>query len=478
MYARLLLVVFDVAGALIALVVCVWLTSALHPAVFPAGKPGAGVLLSSNPHLPAGWMLTGAWLASIGWAGGYAPSKMRSPARMVTMTCQSAIGVIVFISALHLGLRHTDWSRVMVASFVASATLNIAALRVVFFKLQPHILPSPTPQRVAIIGVGARAIGLAERLEEYGHHDFSLAGYLTPDAGSTVFQVQPTAVLGSVRDLPDLAGRHELAVLILATEQLSREEQMILANRANALGLKLLEMPTIWGMANPRVALADLGDLQLVDLTNLAYPTEAERLKRAFDLVVVGIGSVIISPLLVLIGLAIRLSDGGPALYTQARAGRGGRTFGMYKFRSMVEGAEDLRPALSNANEAEGVLFKMKDDPRITPFGRWIRRWSIDELPQVLNVLKGEMNLVGPRPLPIADLLGLDENIELRYWFTQRSKVRPGITGTWQISDRASLKMNDMVGLDIDYIQRWSLSTDLAILLKTLPAIINGRGAR
>jgi lipopolysaccharide/colanic/teichoic acid biosynthesis glycosyltransferase len=150
----------------------------------------------------------------------------------------------------------------------------------------------------------------------------------------------------------------------------------------------------------------------------------------------------------------------------------------MYKFRSMVVNAEKLRPKMEGQNELEGVLFKIEDDPRITPIGRWLRRWSLDEMPQLLNVLKGDMNLVGPRPLPIEDLKGLDENVELWYWFSQRSKVKPGITGTWQITDRHSLKMEDMVRLDIDYIQGWSFFADLAILFKTLPAVIKGRGAR
>jgi lipopolysaccharide/colanic/teichoic acid biosynthesis glycosyltransferase len=150
----------------------------------------------------------------------------------------------------------------------------------------------------------------------------------------------------------------------------------------------------------------------------------------------------------------------------------------MYKFRSMVEGADKLRPALEMANEAEGVLFKIEADPRITPIGLWIRRWSIDEIPQLINVLKGEMNLVGPRPLPVDDIQRLGENVELQYWFTQRSKVKPGITGTWQVSNRDSLKMEDMVRLDIDYIQHWNFFSDLAILIRTIPAVFKGRGAR
>jgi len=473
---RLLLLVFDVLAAGLALATSIEVTQRLNPTVFPAGIPEWTALLSANPHLPAGWMLIAVWLIMLRWSGGYTPRKMTSPLRMVTMTFRSSGGVLIFIAALHLGLRDIDWSRWMVASYLTSSTLQIVLLRLVFFTLMPRIASHRNQQAVAIVGVGGRAEALTRRLEEYGHQAFRLAGYLSPPSEAESVEVNGE-VLGSVMDLPDLISAHPIDVLILASEQLDRSEHLNLANQAEALGIHLLQMPKTWGIANPKMSLADLGDLQLVDLTTLAYPTEAEQLKRALDLVLVGLGGLLLLPLLMIIGLLIRFSDGGPALYTQARSGRGGRRFEMYKFRSMVVGADQLRAELKNENEAEGVLFKMREDPRVTPIGRWIRRWSLDELPQLLNVLRGDMNLVGPRPLPIDDLRDLNTNTELRYWFTQRSKVKPGITGTWQISTRDSLKMEDMVRLDIDYIQNWNILLDLVLLLKTVPAVLRGRGA-
>ena len=154
-----------------------------------------------------------------------------------------------------------------------------------------------------------------------------------------------------------------------------------------------------------------------------------------------------------------------------------GRTFDFFKFRSMVVGADKLKDQLRERNEADGRLFKLKDDPRITPFGHFIRKYSIDELPQLLNVLRGDMNLVGPRPLPAEDLAGIEQDAEMAYWFEQRGKVNPGITGLWQVMGRSDLGFAEMVRHDIYYIQNWSFWLDVQILLKTIPAVLRGRGA-
>jgi lipopolysaccharide/colanic/teichoic acid biosynthesis glycosyltransferase len=157
--------------------------------------------------------------------------------------------------------------------------------------------------------------------------------------------------------------------------------------------------------------------------------------------------------------------------------GRGGRTFDFFKFRSMVVDADRMKDELRAFNESDGRLFKMRNDPRVTPIGRFIRKYSVDELPQLLNVLRGDMNLVGPRPLPEADLAGIEDDPEMRYWFEQRGKVKPGITGLWQVMGRSDLGFAEMVRHDIYYIQNWSFWLDVQILLKTVPAVLRGRGA-
>jgi len=194
-------------------------------------------------------------------------------------------------------------------------------------------------------------------------------------------------------------------------------------------------------------------------------------IKSFFDKIVATAALIALSPILALITLAIVLGDGGPELFTQTRVGKDGQPFTMFKFRTMVPDAELRKEELLAQDEGDGVLFKMRKDPRITTVGSWLRRWSLDELPQLLNVVLGEMSLVGPRPsLPVEAALFSDD-------VYRRLMVKPGITGLWQINGRSDLSREDAVRLDLRYVDNWTLALDLEILWKTFEAVANGRGA-
>jgi len=194
-------------------------------------------------------------------------------------------------------------------------------------------------------------------------------------------------------------------------------------------------------------------------------------LKRSFDLVVSALLVLFLSPLLVLIALAVKLTSRGPVLYRSMRPGIGGAPFGCLKFRTMEADADTRQAELEDRNELGGALFKIRDDPRITRVGRLLRRFSLDELPQLFNVLRGQMSLVGPRPLPERDYERLSD------WHRKRYLVLPGITGLWQVSGRSELDFDELVRLDFLYLERWSVFLDLSILLKTIPAVLRSRGA-
>ena len=185
---------------------------------------------------------------------------------------------------------------------------------------------------------------------------------------------------------------------------------------------------------------------------------------------------LLLSPVLILVALMVKLSSPGPVLHSGLRVGKGGRHFALYKFRSMYDESGG-RSAVESLNEKNGHLFKIRNDPRVTPVGAFLRRYSLDEFPQLFNVLAGHMSLVGPRPLPAEDLEPDGQSREFRTWARERSEVLPGITGLWQVSGRSSLPFEDMVKLDLDYIRRWSLGFDLKILLETPRAVLSGRGA-
>ena len=193
--------------------------------------------------------------------------------------------------------------------------------------------------------------------------------------------------------------------------------------------------------------------------------------KRTFDLVLASIGLVLLSPVLASIALAVRLSSRGPVIYRSVRPGMAGKPFRCFKFRTMRQHSDQIQDDLESLNELSGALFKIRKDPRLTAVGRLLRRFSLDELPQLANVIRGEMSLVGPRPLPMRDFERLED------WHKKRYLVLPGITGLWQVSGRAELDFDDLVRLDFLYLERWSIFLDLSILLKTIPAVLSRRGA-
>lgn len=200
--------------------------------------------------------------------------------------------------------------------------------------------------------------------------------------------------------------------------------------------------------------------------------------KRIFDIVAASVLIILFSPIYLLTALAIYLESGRPVIYTQNRAAiKGGKVIKFYKYRSMVKDAEKLRTSLEQQNESTGPLFKMRNDPRLTRVGRFIRRTSIDELPQLFNVVKGEMSLVGPRPLPVDDLDKVGFSDDLWEAISDRAKVKPGVTGLWQISGRSAMTFNEMVLLDLYYVEHQSLAFDLEILFETIPAVLFGSGA-
>ena len=215
----------------------------------------------------------------------------------------------------------------------------------------------------------------------------------------------------------------------------------------------------------------ELGGIPLIGLKATRFTETGRLAKRLLDLGLTLVFMPLLLPLSALLALIVRLDSGGPVLFTQTRVGRKGQPFRIFKFRSMAVGAEGQQQALSELNQASGPLFKIREDPRLTPVGRWLRRSSMDELPQLINVLRGEMSLVGPRP-------GLPQEVEqYKRWHRQRLDVMPGITGLWQVSGRSEVAFDEMCLLDIYYLENWSLAMDIVLILRTIPKVFWSRGA-
>jgi exopolysaccharide biosynthesis polyprenyl glycosylphosphotransferase len=259
--------------------------------------------------------------------------------------------------------------------------------------------------------------------------------------------------------------------IILAEADLERRDVFDIVDQAHKQGITVRLAPDTTALLVQRGEYVPVPGVPLFELRPPVLTGWEWALKRVFDIVVSAAIALLLLPLWLLIAVAVKLDSRGPIFYLDRRIGVGEREFGMLKFRTMVAGAQELQAELEEANEAGGALFKIKDDPRVTRVGRVLRRLSLDEIPQILNVLKGEMSLVGPRPLPLRDYELLEE------WHRARYAVLPGMTGLWQISGRSGLDFDDLVRLDFTYIENWSIWLDVTIIARTIPAVLSGRGA-
>ncbi|HET8926845.1 MAG TPA: sugar transferase, partial [Microbacterium sp.] len=276
-------------------------------------------------------------------------------------------------------------------------------------------------------------------------------------------------------DWSDLLGRIDQAgadtVIVTGNHPLTPRQLRELGWGLEERKANLIVAPALTDIAGPRIHSTPVAGLPLIHVDYPEFTGVKLALKRTSDLVASLLGLIILSPVFLVIALTIWSTSTGPAIYRQERVGMHGRPFRMLKFRTMVVDAEQQLSSLLDASEGNGVLFKMRSDPRITRFGRFLRRYSIDELPQLWNVIKGDMSLVGPRP-PLASEVRSYER-----WVHRRLLVKPGITGLWQVSGRSNLSWDDSVRLDLYYVENWSLTADLIIMWRTIRAVIRSDGA-
>jgi exopolysaccharide biosynthesis polyprenyl glycosylphosphotransferase len=318
-------------------------------------------------------------------------------------------------------------------------------------------------RKVLIIGVGTAGRQLADSISEQVHSARQVCGFLDDE------QPCGNGVIGRIEDLARIARREFVDEVILAAPHTCDITRRVLSE-AQRLRLDVEIVPELFGCHPVQGQIEKIGDLPLIRLHAERSPAGALFLKRALDALLAGSSLVVLFPLLITIAAFIKLDSPGPVLYCAPRAGRKGRLFRCFKFRTMLKNADCLKVNLRRNNERAGPFFKMSGDPRITRFGRWLRRYSLDELPQLWNVLRGEMSLVGPRPHPVDDVAGYDIQ------HLGRLDVTPGITGLWQVTARRDPSFDRGMELDREYIRTWSLGLDARILLKTLGAVVQGSG--
>ncbi len=435
-------------------------------------------LLIHGAIIPPATLLIPLWFFVAYRLGLYNPQRNVSAPQILRDVIETVAVFVVGVIIIEFLLPQAHFSRTAAAILGLCVFSSVSVLRLmVFWGVQVASWGGVQPQRVAIVGTDAMALHLAERVRSYEWLGFDLVGFLH-EPGSAGPQVDSSKVLGDLDDVRNLVNIHGLHYLVLSDFAYPRMDAVRLAIEMERMGVRLLKVPYSHGVVSSRIATENIGDLRLEAFCPVQFTAFTYRIKRLFDVVAVVAGGLVLLPALALVALAIKLDTPGPVLFIDKRYGKGGRIFPFYKFRSMVKDAPAIREALDEKNEADGMLFKMEDDPRITRVGHFIRKYSIDEFPQLINVLAGDMHLVGPRPLPVRDIVDLEANKEWKYWFEQRSNVCPGISGLWQVLGRSDLGFERMVELDVYYIENWSLWLDIQILFKTIPVVLSGRGAK
>jgi exopolysaccharide biosynthesis polyprenyl glycosylphosphotransferase len=329
------------------------------------------------------------------------------------------------------------------------------------------------PERVLLVGAGQVAALVARKIAGHPEYGSQLVGYVDADGcGEHAESMGALPCRGAMSDFERICREADVERVIVAFSSAQHEHLLDVIRISKRLRVKISVVPRLFEVIGATVEIDQVEGMTLLGIRGLTRTTSTLALKRAMDVSVAAAGLLVLSPVLLVIAAAIRLSSPGPVLFRQPRVGRANRVFAMWKFRTMVPGAQWMQADLAHLNEMEGgAMFKIADDPRVTRVGRVLRRASLDELPQLWNVLRGEMSLVGPRPLVPA------ENDHVIGWHRTRLDLTPGLTGPWQVMGRNAIPFHEMVKLDYLYVTDWSLWSDVKLLLRTLPVVVGRRGA-
>jgi exopolysaccharide biosynthesis polyprenyl glycosylphosphotransferase len=384
--------------------------------------------------------------------------------RIVSSLFQVMLVAVVF--SLANGQRFQSYYIFYGSLFFAVA--YVSSLRFLYERATGLLLRWAGYQRRAIlVGTGRHIEAVAHALGDGGHSPINLVGFISlsprPNNG--------LRSLGTLEDIERVIVDHRLDEVIIADPEFPEQKAVELVDQCHGQGVRVRIAPSTMEILIHRAEFVPGQSVPLFELKPPVFEGIDFALKRTFDTIVSVLLLLVLSPVLLAIVVAIRLSSRGPVVYRSIRPGIGAVPFSCLKFRTMYRDADQRQAEIESLNEASGALFKIRDDPRLTPIGRFLRRFSLDELPQLVNVLRGEMSLVGPRPLPERDYERLAD------WHKKRYLVLPGITGLWQVSGRSELDFDDLVRLDFLYLERWSVFLDLTILLKTVPAVLTRRGA-
>jgi len=434
---------------------------------------GDANIISARDHIQLLPLILTVQMLSLMASGAYlkknvGKSKVTDDILIISRSFLIAMGVIfalIFLFRMHY------LSRGVLGLFALFAFVFLLLERAAIRRLSVAALLSHS-QIALVIGCGSRGQRLVKTIQERPELKIHVIGYVDRDKSKVGETFLNVPVLGCIDEISQILARNVIDEVIVAVPRSLIKDFAEIACACEEQGVNFRFMADMFDLEVARMGLVHLGEIPLLTFEPVAHDEVSLFLKRTIDVVAVLLSLPLIAPVFLVVATLIKLDSPGPAFFVQERIGFRKRSFKMYKFRSMYTDTKLSEDELESMNEADGPIFKIANDPRVTRIGRFIRRTSLDELPQLINVLKGDMSLVGPRPMSLRDVDRFDRSIQRK-----RFSVRPGMTCLWQVSGRSDLNFDQWLALDLEYISRWSLGLDFKILLQTIPAVLAARGA-
>ncbi len=440
--------------------------------LIPSTQVVSGSIASISDYLVVLFVVVSIWCFMLYLSGMYRAMRTRTLFEIMGIIIKSTFLAILAFGTVIFLFKLAFVSRMFFALLVVASATFLLLEKVAVFSIMQYVRRRGLNYRsLLIVGTGRRAADFINRIQDHPEWGFKIIGAVDDEPGRGIKKVKDIKIIGTLKDISKILHKHAVDEVIFVVPRLRLNHIENAVNACETEGIKATIAVDLFDLKIARAHATDIDGIPLLTFETTVAKEWQLYVKRAMDVALSGLGIIILSPLLLIVAVLIKLTSSGPVLFKQHRLGLNGRKFVLYKFRTMYKGAQEILSKVENLNEMDGPDFKKKKIHWITPVGRLIRKFSIDEFPQLFNVFVGHMSLIGPRPT-VPDEVSL-----YRSWQRRRFSMKPGITCLWQIRGRNKLGFEEWMKLDLEYLDNWSLWFDFKILIKTIPVVLFGIGA-